>query len=83
MPTPFEAITPSGAFIVTPSDAEPQTRPFDALWIGSSGNVVIITKRGETVDFACLAGSTLPQGGTHVFATGTTATGIRGMYYER
>lgn len=63
---------------VTPIDATPLVGgACRAFYIGGDGDLSIITQSGNTVTFVGLvAGTILPVGGTHVKATGTTATNI-------
>lgn len=62
---------------VTPSDTADQPA-FSALWIGSPGDVRITTERGDEAVIAAPGGAYLLRPGLRVWATGTTASGIRG-----
>lgn len=64
------------AAAVTPSDTV-DLNTVSVLYIGTAGNVVVITTAGETVTFVGLAaGTILPVWVKRVKATSTTATNI-------
>lgn len=68
------------AAVVTPSDSTdiPVTR---GLYIGTTGNLTVITAAGNTVPWVAVpAGQILPIQVTRVKATGTTASNIVAMY---
>lgn len=67
---------PSKAAAVTPSDT---TEIFGhALYVGTSGNVVLMTENGQTVTFANVpSGSTLVQRFTKVMAATTASNLVR------
>lgn len=81
MPSSVEPITPSDAFAITPHDTNPLTKKADAIWVGVAGDVNLTTMRGTTLVFTAVAGSVIPMQTTHVKATSTTATGLRGLVY--
>ena len=69
-------------FAVTPADSDfangVQAR---GLYIGTGGDVSVVTTGGETVTFANVGSSTiLPVSVKQVRSTGTTATNILGLY---
>jgi len=66
---------PNRAVAVTPSDT---TEVFaSAIYVGSGGNVSVITEGGDTVTFSNVpAGTTLVIRVTRIRATSTTATNI-------
>lgn len=69
------------AYAVTPHDSTDFAQAFRALYVGVTGNVVIITVGGETVTFTAVpAGMILPVAGVRVNSTNTTATSIVGLY---
>jgi hypothetical protein len=69
------------AALVTPSDSVALTPAAQALWVGGAGAVALVTLNGQTVTFAGVpAGTTLPVAAQLVKATGTTATGIFGLW---
>jgi hypothetical protein len=70
---------PNRAVAVTPSDT---TEVFaSAIYIGSGGNVSVITEGGDTVTFSNVpAGTTLVIRVTRIRATSTTATNIVRMW---
>ena len=70
---------PNRAVAVTPSDT---TEVFaSAIYIGSGGNVSVVTEGGDTVTFSNVpAGTTLVIRVTRIRATSTTATNIVRMW---
>jgi hypothetical protein len=66
---------PNRAVAVTPSDT---TEVFaSAIYVGSGGNVSVVTEGGDTVTFSNVpAGTTLVIRVTRIRATSTTATNI-------
>lgn len=68
------------AFAVTPSDSVDFTVAARALYVGVTGNVVVITKGGTAITFTAVpAGMILPIRCTRVNSTNTTATNIVGL----
>ena len=72
-------IAPAGdAFAVTPSDATHLHA--NALFVGTSGDVTVVTEAGTTVTFKNVpTGSILPVRVSQVKSTGTTASDIVGL----
>ncbi len=70
-----------GGFDVTPDDgADLPTLP-RALMIAGGGDVALVFKDGTTLTLPGLStGVIYPVRATRILATGTTATGIRGLY---
>jgi len=69
------------AFAVTPSDSENLEFVARAVYVGTDGNVAVITSGGDEVTFQNLnQGSILPVRVSRVLATGTTATGLVAIY---
>ena len=65
------------ALAVTPSDSVNLGLAARALYIGSNGNVAVITRGGQTVTFVgIVAGTILPVRVSRVLSTGTTAGNI-------
>lgn len=65
------------AVAVTPSDSVNFTTNARALYVGNTGNVVLIPLGGTAVTFANVAaGTIIPVRCSRVNATGTTATNI-------
>lgn len=80
MPNPVESIGARDAFAVTKSDTT-QIQA-DALYIGGTGDVAVVTKGGTTVTFSAVpVGAILPIRCTKVMSTNTTATLILGLQY--
>ena len=69
------------AAAITASDSVDIVAPIRAIYVGSAGSVVITTVAGTDVTFAGLpAGMILPVRAQRVKATGTTATGLVGLW---
>lgn len=68
------------AFPITPSD----TAEFDAwavaIYVGTTGDVRLETWSGEVVTFTNVPVGVLPVCTRRIFATGTTAAGLVGLY---
>ena len=69
-----------GVFLITASDATVFTNATRAIRAAGAGNVALRTVLGQTVTCAFLAGETRQICADKVLATGTTSTGIEGMY---
>ena len=69
------------AFPIEPSDNTDLPYVTRALYIGVAGNVAVVMSQGDIAVFLGLtAGEVLPIRARKVFATGTTATGVLGLY---
>lgn len=71
---------------ITPHDTTdgPFDDPFDAIYVGGSGNVVVVREDNVGVTFAGVsAGIILRVRGIRVNATNTTATSLIGLKRER
>lgn len=69
------------AAAVTPSNDNDLTTDARALYVGTSGNVRIITTGGDTVTFTgVIGGSIIPIRTARVTATGTTASNILAIW---
>ena len=70
-----------GAFPITPSNANPLERPTRALYVGVTGNVRVQLVNGTVVTLTGLvAGIVHPIKVIQVYASGTTATNILGLF---
>lgn len=69
-----------GHAAVTPSDSTTYAPPFESLWIGGAGVVVVRSPSGVDASFTVPAGTKLGVAGSQVRATGTTATLIVALY---
>lgn len=70
-----------GGYAITKSDSAVLSPPFRALYVGSTGNVVIRGADGNNVTFTSVpAGAILPVRGDQVLSTSTTASGFVGLY---
>lgn len=67
------------ALPVTPDDATDLPMVAIALYVETSGTVVVDTVAGETRTIAVADFSILPLGTTRVRATGTTSSGIHAL----
>lgn len=72
---------PDRAFDLTPSDADEFIDAAVCVYVGASGDVAVEPWRGgNTVTFSLSAGDFVPVAVRRVLATGTTATGLIGVY---
>ena len=68
------------SFAITPHDTNPISRSARSLYVGSAGNVTIVTPAGVQVTYSNVpAGTQLNCGARLVKATGTTASAIVGQ----
>ena len=68
------------AFAVTPSDGAAFAVAARSLYVGTSGDVTLITRAGASIKFTAVpAGAILPVRCVQVMATGTTASNIVGI----
>ena len=68
-------------YAITPSDTVDFPESFRAIYVGGGGNVVVVANDGVAVSYIAVpTGSTIPMRGKRVNVTGTTATGLVGMY---
>jgi len=69
------------AFAITPANSDfadgVQAR---GLYIGSPGDVIVMTTGGDTVTFSNVSGSTILPISVKQVRTGTTASNILGLY---
>ena len=65
---------------ITPNDSVDLPLVTLALNVATPGNVRVTTRAGDVVDVEVAAGVAFPLRVSRVWATGTTATGIRGLY---
>lgn len=69
------------ASAILPSDGTGLPQPTRALYVGGTGAARVRMLGGQVVSFAGLpAGSLLPLRVVQVYATGTTATGLVGLW---
>lgn len=82
----YDNMTPSlqspavGIEEITPDDLTDLANVTRALNVATAGTVRVIAADGSTGDIFVAAGITFPIRASRVLATGTTATGIRGLY---
>lgn len=69
------------AFVISPSDNTELAVVTRGIWVGGDGNIVVMLELGDIVSFpGAVAGTVVPVCARKVYATGTTATGLRGLY---
>ena len=61
---------------ITPSDSVSLTVPARAIYVGTAGDVTLVTQAGNTVLFPAVQQGVLPVAAKQVKATGTTASGL-------
>lgn len=66
---------------ITPSDTQPLANTSRILYVGSSGDISVMLASGDTATLtAAQSGVMYPLRVTRVYATGTTATNLLGLY---
>ena len=70
----------SNAFAITPSDTADMPNHPRAIYVGTAGDIKVTTTRGDVVTFSSVANGIFPVEVARVWATGTTATGLVGLY---
>lgn len=71
---------PAGAFAITASDTV-NLQNVAVVYVGGAGNIKVTTANGDVATFNGLnAGTVLPVQVLRVWATGTTATTLIGIY---
>lgn len=69
------------AFAVTPHDTNALTNDSRAIYIGSGGNIVLVTTGGDTITLVGVLGGTIYSIRANIIkSTGTTATNIVALY---
>jgi hypothetical protein len=69
------------AFVVTPADADfADSLQARALYVGVTGDVRVTTVGGDDVTFTNVPVGFFPVSVKRVWSTGTTASGIRGVW---
>jgi hypothetical protein len=80
-PNTVGSVPAEDASAVTPSDSTSLTNAARALYIGTAGNVTLVTIGGSVITFSNVqSGTILPVRTTRVNATSTTATNIVALY---
>lgn len=70
-----------GYYAITPSDTTDEAVDFRGIYVGVTGNVVVVPRTGSAVTFVgAQAGSIIPVRGKRVNSTSTTATNLVGLY---
>lgn len=71
----------NGAFAITPSNTNDLARVTRGIYVGGTGNLKVDMDDGTTVTFTSIAAGVIhPIKAQRVYATGTTATSIIGVY---
>lgn len=74
-------LTFTGGVSITPNDGADLAKMTDGLFIGAAGNLAVVMQDGSSVTFTGLAAGVAHRLAVkRVLATGTTATGIVGLY---
>lgn len=69
------------AVAITPSDVTSLAHPVRGIYVGTTGDVTVLTVGGETVTFVAVpAGAILPVAANRVNDTGTDAEDLVGLY---
>lgn len=69
------------AFSITPSDSVDFETPARGIYVGSSGNISLVTPKGNTVVLvSALVGTIIPVQCTRVNSTNTTASNLVGLF---
>ena len=78
--SPTFPMFPGGAYSITTSDTV--NLPYvSVVYVGGTGSVKVTTAQGDTTTFVGLpTGSVIPVQVLRVWATGTTATNLIGIY---
>lgn len=75
------AVRGSGAFSISPNDVTDLPKLLEAIWVGGTGNLRVLTELDEDVTF-----NSVPVGRfdlvhiKRVFSTGTSASNLIGVY---
>lgn len=68
-------------FGITPDDGTDLSQVTRAVWVGNGGSVIVVLAGGGQVTLAnVVGGSILPIQAKRILATGTTASGLVGLY---
>ena len=70
----------NGAFLIVPSNSINLTEDTTGIYAGGAGDVKVQMINGDIVTFTVPAGVVLPIQVRRVYATGTTASGVIGLY---
>lgn len=69
------------AFAISPSDSSNLSQQTRGIYVGGDGNLKVTTAGGDTVTFQnAVAGTVLPVRAIKVFNSGSSATGLIGLY---
>ena len=80
-PNTVGSVPAEDASAVTTSDSTNLTNTARALYVGTAGNIALVTVGGNVITFTNVqSGTILPVRTTRVNATNTTATNIVALY---
>jgi hypothetical protein len=69
-----------GGFDIAPDDATDLSSVTRAIILGAAGDVAVVLKNGDAITLPALAAGVIyPVRVSRVLATGTTATGLKGL----
>jgi hypothetical protein len=78
---PESAASSEASFAITPSDSVNFTYAIRGIYVGGTGNIVVVNENGSTVTFSNVpVGLILPVRCIRVNSTSTTATLMVGLY---
>lgn len=68
-----------GGFAITPSDSEDLIKPVRGIYVGTTGDLKVTKVNGDIMDYPNIAAGVIhPIAAKRVWATGTTASDLRG-----
>ena len=70
-----------GAYAIAPSDTTDLPQAIKSIYVGVSGDVKVTTAIGDVVTFKAHPVGYMLVKATRVWATGTTATNLLGLYH--
>lgn len=70
----------NGAFAIVPNDSADLAQNTTGIYSGTAGTIAVDMINGDSVSFIVPAGVILPVQIRKVYATGTTASGVVGLY---
>lgn len=73
-------LPPVNGFAITTSDTATLTHVTRWIWVGGTGDITLTTLNGDIVLLKNVPVGLLPMCAQKVFATGTTATLLTGLY---
>lgn len=72
---------PNNGFAISPSDSAQLPFLAKVVWVGGAGSLAMVLLGGDTITLLAVpAGTLLTMNVTQVLLTGTSATGLVGLY---